>query len=50
MLRLRAYRPEDHEACLRVLDSNVPDYFLASDREEEARKAKERARERYATT
>src|SRR5262249_51253440 len=25
------------EACLRVLDSNVPEYFLASDREEVAR-------------
>lgn len=33
-MRLRAYRAEDREGCLRVLDSNMPDYFLASDREE----------------
>ena len=33
MVRLRAYRAEDREACLRVLDSNVPEYFLASDRD-----------------
>jgi N-acetylglutamate synthase-like GNAT family acetyltransferase len=31
---IRPYRPEDREGCLRVLDSNVPEYFLASDREE----------------
>ena len=31
---IREYRAEDREACLRVLDSNVPEYFLASDREE----------------
>lgn len=35
-MRLRSYRSTDREACLRVLDSNVPEYFLASDREEVA--------------
>jgi len=36
-MRVRAYRPEDREACLRVLDSNVPDYFVASDRDDVAK-------------
>lgn len=31
---VREYRVADREACLRVLDSNVPEYFLASDRHE----------------
>jgi N-acetylglutamate synthase-like GNAT family acetyltransferase len=34
MVRLRPYRKSDREDCLCVLDSNVPEYFLASDREE----------------
>src|SRR5688572_6838875 len=33
---IRPYEPTDREACLRVLDSNVPEYFLASDRDEVA--------------
>jgi N-acetylglutamate synthase-like GNAT family acetyltransferase len=36
-MRVRAYEPADREPCLRVLDTNVPEYFLASDREEVAR-------------
>jgi N-acetylglutamate synthase-like GNAT family acetyltransferase len=35
-MRIRAYEPNDREACLRILDSNVPEYFLASDRDEVA--------------
>ena len=33
-VRVRPYRRADREACLRVLDSNVPEYFLPSDRDE----------------
>lgn len=36
MVRLRDYRADDREACLRVLDSNVPEYFLAGEREDVA--------------
>ena len=35
-VRVRPYRRADREACLRVLDSNVPEYFLPSDRDEVA--------------
>lgn len=31
---MRPYRPADRDACLRIFDSNVPDYFLASDRDD----------------
>lgn len=31
-MKVRSYRPDDREACLRVLDTNVPEYFLAADR------------------
>jgi N-acetylglutamate synthase-like GNAT family acetyltransferase len=31
---VRPYRAIDREACLRVLDTNVPEYFLATDRAE----------------
>lgn len=31
-MRIRSYPPSDREACLRVLDTNVPEYFLATDR------------------
>jgi hypothetical protein len=36
MLTARPYAHRDKEGCLRVLDSNVPDFFLATDRDEVA--------------
>jgi N-acetylglutamate synthase-like GNAT family acetyltransferase len=32
-MKVRPYRIDDREACLRVLDSNMPDYFLPGERE-----------------
>ena len=29
---MRPYRPADRDVCLRIFDSNVPEYFLPSDR------------------
>jgi len=34
---MRPYRLDDRDACLRILDSNVPEYFVASDRADLAR-------------
>ena len=31
---IRAYRPGDRNACLAVFDSNVPDFFVPSERDE----------------
>lgn len=33
-MRVRAYTPEDREACLAVFDSNVPEFFVEAEREE----------------
>lgn len=32
MITLRAFRADDTASCLAILDSNVPEYFLAADR------------------
>lgn len=32
-MRIRDFRPPDRAACLNLFDSNVPEFFLASERE-----------------